>query len=192
MSRFFDFIETPLEGLFRIERHPIEDHRGFLSRFFCAEDFNRIGFDCSLAQINHTLTQQKGAVRGMHFQYPPYTETKIVSCLQGKILDVAVDIRKDSPTFLQWHAEILSAKNKASLYIPNGFAHGFQTLTNNCQLIYLHSVSYKPDSEGALNALDPRLAINWSLTVTEMSNRDKNHPLLDTQFEFEGISENEL
>ena len=183
MSNFFDFVETPLEGVFRIDRHPIKDHRGFLSRFFCAEEFKAIGFDGSLAQINHTLTQKKGVIRGMHFQYPPHAETKIVSCLQGEVFDIAIDIRKNSPTFLQWHAEILNAENKASLYIPNGFAHGFQALTNNCQLIYLHSAFYKSESEGALNALDPRLAINWPLKVTEISNRDKGHPLLNIQFE---------
>lgn len=183
MSKHFDFNETPLEGLVRINRKPIEDSRGFFSRFFCAEEFKSIGFVGGVAQINHTLTRQKGTIRGMHFQHPPHSETKIVTCVQGEILDVAVDIRKDSPTFLKWHAEILSADNKSSLYIPEGFAHGFQSLKDDSQLIYLHSAFYTPNSEGALNAQDPALAIDWPLKVSEISERDLNHPLLDSQFE---------
>lgn len=183
MSQRFDFIETPLAGLFRVDRKPITDSRGFFTRFFCAEEFKEIGFNQPIAQINHTLSRHKGAIRGMHFQYPPQTETKIVTCIQGEVLDVAVDIRKGSSTFLQWHAEVLSAENQSSLYIPDGFAHGFQALTNDCQLLYLHSVSYAPNVEGALNVLDPTLAIDWPLEVTEISERDRNHPLLDSQFE---------
>ena len=183
MSQHFDFVETPLEGLFRINRKPIMDSRGFFSRFFCAEEFKSLGFDNAIAQINHTSTRQKGSIRGMHFQYPPHSENKIVSCLQGEILDVAVDIRKDSPTFLQWHSELLSAENQTSLYIPSGFAHGFQTLVEDCQLIYLHSALYAPEAEGALNALDPMLAIDWPINISEISERDRNHPFIDAQFE---------
>ena len=190
MSQHFDFIETPLNGLLRINRKPIMDSRGFFSRFFCAKEFKTIGFGRAVAQINHTLTQAKGTIRGMHFQRPPYSETKIVTCLQGEILDVAVDIRKDSSTFLQWHAEVLSAENQSSLYIPDGFAHGFQTLTDNCQLVYLHSSFYSPNSEGALNVLDPTLAIDWPLQVSEISERDSNHPFIENHFE--GIIINEM
>lgn len=183
MSQHFDFIEAPLDGLLRIDRKPIMDSRGFFSRFFCAEEFKGIGFENTIAQMNHTLTRKKGAIRGLHFQYPPYSETKIVTCLQGEILDVVVDIRKGSPTFLQSHAEILSAENQSSLYIPSGFAHGFQTLTSDCQLIYLHSAFYTPEAEGALNALDPALGIDWPLEISEISERDNNHPFLDNQFD---------
>ena len=183
MSERFNFIGMPLVGLFRVERKVLTDSRGFFSRFFCADEFGEIGFNKTIVQMNHTLTKQKGAIRGMHFQYPPHTETKIVSCLQGKVMDIVVDIRKGSPTFLQWHAEILSAENKYSLYIPDGFAHGFQTLTEDCELFYLHSASYKPDTEGALNVFDPLLSIEWPLEVTEISERDRHHPFLDSEFE---------
>lgn len=182
MSQHFEFIETPLLGAYRINRNMITDSRGFFSRFFCVKEFEVLGFDGPVAQMNHTLTEQKGAVRGMHFQYPPYAETKIVTCLQGEVLDVIVDIRKDSSTFLQSHTELLSAKNRSSLYIPNGFAHGFQTLTDNCQMMYLHSEFYTPSAEGALNPLDPTLAIKWPLTISELSERDRNHQFIDNKF----------
>lgn len=183
MGERFNFIETPLTGLYKIDRIPIEDSRGFFSRFFCAKEFKKIGFTSPVAQMNQTLTKHKGTVRGMHYQCPPYTETKIVTCIQGEIIDVAVDIRKDSPTFLQWHAEILSAENQSSLYIPDGFAHGFQTLTEDCGLFYIHSSFYQPDAEGALNVIDPKLDINWPMDITEISARDQNHPMIDTDFE---------
>ena len=183
MSRHFDFIETPIAGLHRIDRKLITDNRGFFSRFFCADEFKQIGLEQPIAQMNHTLTRQKGSIRGMHFHYQPHAETKIVSCIQGEVFDVAVDIRKNSPTFLQWHAELLSAENKSSLYIPAGFAHGFQALTDDCELIYLHTGFYTPDKEGALNTLDSMLAIDWPFEVAEISDRDRNHPMLDSQFE---------
>lgn len=183
MSQHFNFVETPLEGLFRVDRKPSLDSRGSFSRFFCAREFEKIGFGDAVAQINNTLTRKKGAIRGMHFQYPPHSETKIVTCLQGEVLDVAVDIRKDSPTFLRWHTELLSAENQASLYIPCGFAHGFQTLTENCELIYLHSAPYAANAEGALNALDPVLAIDWPMQISEISERDSKHPFIGTKFE---------
>ena len=188
MSRRFDFDETPLAGLIRVARRPIADSRGFFSRLFCAEAFKEIGFMQPIAQINHTLTKAQGTLRGMHFQYPPHTETKLVTCIQGEILDVAVDIRKGSATFLQWHAEVLSAENQRGLYIPDGFAHGFQTLSDNCQLLYLHSSPYESEAEGALNALDPELAIDWPLEVSEISERDRNHPLLSPLFDGVAIS----
>ena len=182
----FDFIGTPLQGLSVVQRKVIEDHRGFLSRFYCVEEFAEAGFGFSIAQINHTLTSKKGAVRGLHFQYPPHTEAKLVSCLKGEIFDVAVDLRCDSPTFLQWHGEVLSAKNRKSLLIPEGYAHGFQTLSENCELIYLHTCAYHPESEGALNVADPRLDIVWPLPVSEISDRDRNHKL--TEQNFQGIT----
>jgi dTDP-4-dehydrorhamnose 3,5-epimerase len=186
MASRFDILPTKIAGLNVIERQPRGDARGFLSRFFCAEEMAEAGFVRPIAQINHTLTRQAGAIRGMHFQYPPHAEDKIVSCVRGGIFDVAVDLRAGSPSFLNWHAEILSAENARSLMIPRGFAHGFQTMTGDCELIYLHSHNYVPESEGALNARDPRLAIAWPLPITEMSARDSNHPFLGP--EFEGVS----
>lgn len=185
MARF-DFIPTPLLGLTLVQRKAIEDHRGFLSRFYCANEFSEAGLNKPISQINHTLTRSKGAVRGLHFQYPPHAEVKMVSCLQGEIFDVAVDLRRDSPTFLHWHGVILSAQNRQSLLIPEGFAHGFQTLTEDCELIYLHTVEYHAEAEGALNFADPKLGIVLPLATTEISDRDISHKLIEQ--DFQGIS----
>lgn len=177
-----EFIQTPIAGLTIVKRNPIEDARGFFSRFYCANKFAKLGFEKPIQQINHTYTVKAGAVRGMHFQYPPYAEVKMVSCLRGEVFDVAVDLRQDSPTFLQWHAEILSAANRRSFLIPEGFAHGFQSLTDDCELIYLHTVPYVKEAEGALNATDTQLNIKWPLQITEMSNRDRAHPYISSDF----------
>jgi dTDP-4-dehydrorhamnose 3,5-epimerase len=182
MSRF-EFITTPLSGVVLVQRKILADQRGFLSRFYCADEFREISVDKPIAQINHTLTRQKGAVRGLHFQYPPYSETKLVSCLKGEILDIAVDLRPSSPTFLHWHGEILSGENRKSLLIPEGFAHGFQALTEDCELIYLHTAAYQPGAEGALNVRDPKLNITWPLPFTDISERDNNHPFIGPDFQ---------
>jgi dTDP-4-dehydrorhamnose 3,5-epimerase len=182
MSRF-DFIPTRLSGLQLVQRKMIEDHRGFLSRFYCIEEFAEAGINKPMAQINHTLTRKKGAVRGLHFQRTPHAETKLVSCLKGEIWDVAVDLRSDSPTFLQWHGEILSAANHKSLFIPEGYAHGFQALTKDCELIYLHTAIYHAGAEEALNVVDPRLNITWPLPIADLSDRDRNHLFIDQNFQ---------
>ncbi|MDP2246804.1 MAG: dTDP-4-dehydrorhamnose 3,5-epimerase [Nitrosomonadales bacterium] len=181
MSRF-SFLNTSIAGLKVVQRKPIEDDRGFLSRFFCAEEFEKHQFNKPISQINHTLTRKKGVVRGLHYQNPPFAEMKLVSCLKGEVFDVAVDLRIGSPTFLQWHAEILSAGNSSSLLIPEGFAHGFQTLTDNCELIYLHTAPYAKEAEGALNANDKQLSIKWPLQIAEMSDRDRAHPMISIDF----------
>ena len=133
-------------------------------------------------QINHTLTGRRGTVRGMHYQRPPHAETKFISCLRGEVFDVAVDLRHDSPTFLRWHAEVLSAENHRTLVVPEGFAHGFQTLADDCELLYLHTAAFAADSEGALNANDPRLAIVWPQPISDWSARDAGHPILGDYF----------
>lgn len=173
---------TPLAGLLRVQRQKLEDSRGFFSRFFCAEELAATGFDKPIAQINHTLTRRRGSVRGLHFQHPPHAEDKLVSCLQGEIFDVAIDLRQGSPTFLHWHGEVLSAENARSLLIPKGFAHGFQTLSDDAELLYLHSAPYVVAAEGALNARDPALAIEWPLAFTDMSERDALHPFVSPDF----------
>jgi dTDP-4-dehydrorhamnose 3,5-epimerase len=181
MSRL-RFISTPLPGLQRVERFRLEDHRGCLSRLFCAEEFAAAGFAMSVAQINHTLTQREGTVRGMHYQLPPFTEMKLVACIRGRVFDVAVDLRADSPTFLRWHGEILSPDNRRALAIPQGFAHGFQALDADCELLYLHSAPYRPEAERALNACDPRLGIDWPMPIADMSERDRGHAMLTNEF----------
>lgn len=181
MSRFTQDL-TPLAGLMCLTRQVLGDSRGFFSRLFCGKELAPYLNGREVEQINFTFTAGRGVVRGMHFQYPPHAEMKIVSCLRGEIWDVAVDLRFDSPTFLQWHAETLSAENGKSLLIPEGFAHGFQTLSSEVELHYCHTASYSPEFEGALHSEDVRLAIPWPLPITSMSDRDRNHPLLDNTF----------
>jgi len=182
MSDRFDIIKTPLQGLQLIQRVPLGDSRGYLERMFCQSDFAELLQEQTIAQVSHTLTEITGTVRGLHFQHPPYAETKFVMCLKGEVYDIAVDVRADSSTFLQWHGEILSAANHKTLLIPEGFAHGFQTLTEDCEMLYFHTAPYHSNSEAALNALDPKLAIAWPLQVTEQSTRDKQHPMINPDF----------
>jgi dTDP-4-dehydrorhamnose 3,5-epimerase len=181
MARF-THIDTPIAGLVLVERHPIGDHRGYFERLFCRDELKDVMGDRRVAQINHTLTATAGTLRGMHFQHPPHAEMKLVTCLRGEVFDVAVDLRQGSPTLLHWHAEHLSADNHRTLVIPEGFAHGFQTLTDGCELLYLHTAAYQPDAEDGLNALDPRLGIRWPLPVLDRSPRDLEHPPLDDRF----------
>lgn len=147
---------------------------------FCSLELAELLGGRSIAQINRTVTTKRGTVRGMHFQNPPHAEMKFVSCLRGEVFDVAVDVRPDSPTRWHWHAELLSPENHKTLVIPEGFAHGFQTLTEDCEMLYLHTAVYHPPAEGGLNAADPALAIEWPLVVSEMSPRDFSHPFLNT------------
>jgi dTDP-4-dehydrorhamnose 3,5-epimerase len=128
------------------------------------------------------MTKRQGTVRGLHFQHPPHSEIKLVACLRGVVFDVAVDLRRGSPTFLQWHGEMLSSEMPSSIYIPRGFAHGFQAMTHECELLYAHSDPYQPASEDGLNALDPTIAISWPLAPTEMSERDRAHAHLTSGF----------
>jgi dTDP-4-dehydrorhamnose 3,5-epimerase len=186
MSSYFEYVKTGFEGLVSIRRQTVDDERGSFGRLFCDELFKEIGFTRPVRQINESITQKKGTLRGMHFQQPPSVEGKLVMCLSGEIYDVAVDIRKGSATFLQWHAETLSPGNGKSIYIPAGFAHGFQSLSDDCQVLYMHSDIHRPDLEVALNALDPALNISWPLEVTSMSARDREQPLLDPAYD--GIS----
>ncbi len=178
----FSIFDTPIEGLKVIERKPNSDSRGFLARIFCADQLKSAGWRKSIAQINQTVTKKRGTVRGMHFQIPPYSEMKLVSCLQGEVWDVAVDLRRNSKTFLHWYAERLSAENCRALLIPEGFAHGFQALTDNCELLYLHSEVYVREAEAGIYLNDPTLNIPWPLEFMEISKRDSEHPLLNDQF----------
>ena len=173
---------TRLKGLCVIQRTAVGDDRGFLSRLFCSNDLAAAGWTWRISQINHTATATSGTVRGMHFQLPPKAEAKLVSCIRGAVWDVAVDLRKDSPTFLQWHAEELSATNLRALLIPPGFAHGFQTLMPDSELVYLHSEAYDSDLERGLNPQDPILAIPWPLDISNLSPRDLGHPMIGADF----------
>jgi dTDP-4-dehydrorhamnose 3,5-epimerase len=181
MSRF---AITPLsiEEVKLVMRQRLGDARGFLSRLFCAEELASIGWRGPIAQINHTYTAQRGTCRGMHFQRGPHTETKLVTCLRGVVWDVAVDLRPASQTFLKWSAAELNAQTGGALLIPAGFAHGFQTLSDDVELLYCHDQFYHPESEGGLHPQDPQLKMDWPLPVIGLSPRDQSHPLMDAGF----------
>ena len=180
--RHMTVTHLPLAGLRLVDRLRLGDARGSLSRLFCAKELATAGWRRPIAQINHTHTVHRGTVRGMHFQRPPHAEMKLVSCICGEVWDVAVDVRTGSETFLQWHAERLSADNGRALMIPEGFAHGFQALTSDVHLLYCHSAAYTAQAEDGLNAKDPMLAIAWPLGIKQLSPRDSLHPMLNEQF----------
>jgi dTDP-4-dehydrorhamnose 3,5-epimerase len=182
MARF-EIEDTPIAGLKVVQRRALADARGFLSRVFCAQELQAAGWRKPVAQINHTLTSRAGTVRGLHYQRPPHAEMKLVACLQGCVWDVALDLRRGSPTFLRWHATELSPENGRALLIPEGLAHGFQTLTDGCMLLYLHSAPHEPRAEAGLNPADGRLAIAWPRALGALSERDAALPLLDEGFE---------
>tara|TARA_Y100001968_G_scaffold322290_1_gene358103 strand:+ start:5271 stop:5828 length:558 start_codon:yes stop_codon:yes gene_type:complete len=176
----------PISGLIEIQQIPIIDNRGFFSRVFSVDEFIEFGFTNKITQINHSFTKEEGSIRGMHFQHQPVSETKFVTCLKGSVYDVAVDIREDSPTFLKWNAVILSAKLHNSIMIPKGFAHGFQTLVDDVELLYLHDNYYQKEFESGLRPNDPYLKINWPKKTKLLSERDQNFPLIDSET-FSGV-----
>jgi dTDP-4-dehydrorhamnose 3,5-epimerase len=185
MSRF-QIVDTPIAGLKIVERLRHADERGFLARMFCAEELAPAGWSKPIVQINQTLTRRSGAVRGLHFQFPPHAEMKLVNCIRGEVWDVAVDLRRGSPTFLKWFGAHLSAENGRALLIPEGFAHGFQTLAEDCEMIYFHNCAYHAAGEGGVHPEEPRLAIRWPQAIAELSARDQGHPMLSA--DFQGIS----
>lgn len=176
------FSPTPLQGSYEITLTPHADNRGWFARFYCKDEFASIGHDKEWVQMNHSYTKSIGALRGMHFQNRPFREIKMVRCILGEVFDVIIDLRSDSPTFLQSYSTILSPERKNMVYIPEGFAHGFQTLKGDSELIYLHTESYRPGVEGGIRFDDPQINIHWPLPVTEISDRDQNHPHLDLNF----------
>lgn len=176
------FTETPLRGSYIIDLEPFSDERGWFARTYCKNEFSQIGHFKEWVQLNHSVTNRGGSIRGMHFQFPPHTEIKMVRCIAGSIYDVIIDLREGSSTFLQWVGTELSAANRRMLYIPEGFAHGFQTLADNCELIYHHTSFYMPGSEGGIRFDDKRINIQWPEKITDISTRDSQHPYLDDSF----------
>ncbi|MCX5796843.1 MAG: dTDP-4-dehydrorhamnose 3,5-epimerase [Elusimicrobia bacterium] len=176
------FKALPLQGAFLIRPEKKGDTRGRFFRIFCMKEFARIGQKKPFAQINHSQTAKSGTVRGLHFQYPPDAETRLVKCIRGKVYDVVVDIRRGSPTFLKWHGEFLSAANSCMLYLPEGFAHGFQTMEPNTELIYFHTGFYAPKNEGGIGCQDPILGVKWPRPITHLSRRDQSHRTLSADF----------
>jgi dTDP-4-dehydrorhamnose 3,5-epimerase len=181
------FLELDLPGAYVIEAEPIRDSRGFLARIFSEDEFAQIGCRDKIVQMNHTRTIAKGVVRGMHYQIPPFSECKVVKCIRGRVFDVVIDIRAGSKTFLKWTAVEISEENMRMMYVPRGFAHGFQSLIEGCELIYLHTAPYVKNAERGLRADDPEIAITWPLPITEQSARDLSHPLIDLKH-FKGVT----
>ena len=169
----------PLAGAMRVDLEPLGDDRGFFARMFCVEEFAAHDLETGWVQVNTSYTASAGTVRGMHFQRPPMAEAKLVRCLRGAIWDVIVDLRLGSPTYGRWHGERLDDHNRSMLYVPRGFAHGFQTLTDDVEMLYFHSASYSKAHEGGLRWDDPAVSIEWPLEMTSQSARDAAFPRLD-------------
>lgn len=183
MSLRFTPVETDgPKGPLLMERRRFGDQRGHLSRLFDMEELLLLGWDGPVAQVNETVTTHAGTVRGLHFQHSPFAEMKLVTCLSGRIFDIAVDLRRGSPTFLRTVTVELSAENGRSFLIPRGFAHGFQALTDDVRLIYAHSAPYRPEAEAGLYPMDPALGIGWPLPPVHLSARDESHPLIGADF----------
>lgn len=175
------FHATELKDARLIDIEPRGDDRGMFARSFCAKEFAAAGLETSYVQQNMSVSNVKGTLRGMHFQRVPDAEVKLIRCLRGAIIDIIVDIRRDSPSFMRHQAFELSASNRRQLYVPRGFAHGFQTLTDDVEVNYLVSAFYAPDSEGGLRHDDPALAIDWPLPVTVISPKDASWQLIERE-----------
>ena len=174
--------ETPIAGVLAVDATVVRDHRGLFARCFCEEELAPILNGRRVCQVNVSRTVAVGAIRGLHFQRSPHAEMKLIRCLRGRVWDVAVDLRANSPTFLQWHAEELSPTNMRMIVIPEGCAHGFQVQDAESELLYIHTAMYHRDSEGAVRFDDPRVSIPWPLTATDLSERDLSHALLRPDF----------
>jgi dTDP-4-dehydrorhamnose 3,5-epimerase len=177
-----NIFDTSVTGVKLVESLPHRDARGAFTRLFCAEELQPLLGHRQVLQINHSTTSRAGAIRGLHFQYPPHAEMKMIRCLRGRVWDVAVDLRAGSHTFLRWHAQELAQDDAQMMVIPEGFAHGFQALEPDSELLYLHTASYHQPSEGGLRHDDPRLSIPWPLPPQDLSPRDLAHPLLSPDF----------
>ena len=172
--------DTPLAGVRMVQRQPKADPRGAFARIFCAQELAEAGWSKPLAQVNHSRTSLAGTVRGLHWQRAPDTEMKLVTCLAGAVWDVVVDLRPGSPSYRRWFAQTLSAANQLALLIPEGCAHGFQSLTDGAELLYCHSMPFAAQSEAGLHPLDTELAIPWPLPVAALSVRDAALPALNS------------
>lgn len=177
------FIKTKIEDLFITKPDLFEDERGQFYRVFCKKDFKEINLEKDIVQINFSLSKHKGTIRGLHYQCPPKMELKMVKCIKGSVFDIALDLRKNSKTFLKWHGEILSSDNIKMFYIPEGFAHGFQTLEDDSELLYFHTEYYSPEYEAGLRYDDPVYNIKWPLEPTQISKRDNSFDYINKDFE---------
>ena len=177
------FHETKLQGAFLVELEYRTDERGHFARAFCRDEFSAHGLNPTVAQVNVGRNTRKGTLRGVHFQFPPMAEAKLVRAVRGALVDVAVDLRPESPTFLQHVAVELTADGGRALYLPERFGHAYQALEDGTDMLYLVSVPYAPGCDGGLSPLDPRLGISWPLPVTAISPKDAGAPGLDEALE---------
>lgn len=175
-------LATPLQDLYEIRHTPTGDARGRFTRLFCEQELAAIRPNLHFTQINLSQTRGRGVVRGLHYQTPPAAESKLIRCVRGRVFDVAVDLRAGSPTFLQWHAMELSDDNDRAVFIPEGFAHGFQALTDEADLVYMHTSPWTPACEAGMRHDDPRLSIAWPLAAIGLSDRDRSYDPIDADF----------
>lgn len=171
-----NFTETKLKGAFIIEMTPIQDERGFFARTFCEKEFKNAGLEHQFVQGNASRSRDKFTLRGMHYQTNGFEEVKVIRCVRGKIQDVIIDLRPDSETYCQWISVELSEENKRMLYVPRGFAHGFLTLEDDCEVAYMVSSEYSPQNERAVRWDDPLFSIQWEGRPVVLSEKDSKHP----------------
>jgi len=172
------FTETCLKGAYIIEIEPMEDERGFFARSWCQKEFAAHSLNSDFVQCNISFNKERGTLRGMHYQAKPHEEAKLVRVTMGAIYDVIIDLRSDTSTFRQWFGAELTAHNHKMIYVPEGFAHGFQTMEDNTELLYFHTEFYRPECEEGVRYNDPAISISWPLGITNLSKKDVNHPLL--------------
>jgi dTDP-4-dehydrorhamnose 3,5-epimerase len=174
--------ETPLKDAWLIDLERKGDSRGFFARLFCEQDFADAGLESDFVQINDSLSAKAGTLRGLHYQLPPFTEVKVVRCIRGSLWDCIVDLRPDSPTFKKWFGVTLSADNRTMLYVPRGFAHGFVSLQDDAEVMYLVSATYAPEYERGVRWDDPAFAIDWPCQPAEISDKDGSWPYLEPDY----------
>lgn len=175
-------VDTPLQGLFVVRTAPVSDDRGRFVRVFCEKSLAALRPNLHFTQINLSRTDTRGTVRGMHLQVPPAAEAKLIRCVRGRVYDVAVDLRGHSPTRGQWHGVELDASGPDQIFIPEGFAHGFQALEDDVELLYMHTQAWNREHERTMRHDDPAIAIRWPLPVTKISDKDRSAPLLPNDF----------
>jgi dTDP-4-dehydrorhamnose 3,5-epimerase len=173
------FTETPVAGAYLIELEKRGDDRGFFARFFCEKEYQALGLDSRVVQINNSLSAQCGTLRGMHYQLPPHAETKVVRCLRGGLYDVILDLRAGSPTVGRWFGAELTSENRRMMYVPKGVAHGFLTLADDTEALYLVSDFYAPEHERGIRWDDPHFAISWPFAPVVLSDKDRSLPDFD-------------
>jgi dTDP-4-dehydrorhamnose 3,5-epimerase len=183
MGEVMNILESDISGLAIVETAINRDIRGSFARLYCDNELSIVLNRRNIVQINHSVTESVGAVRGFHYQRVPNAEMKFIRCIKGRVWDVAIDLRRNSPTFMSWRAYELSAKNALMAVIPEGFAHGFQVMESGSELIYLHTAHYSPASEGGVRFDDPRIGVDWPMPIGDVSARDLALPILSVEFD---------